>query len=81
MVGIKEPRFGMRSTAATLDIEGAQLNQRLLLTWVDVPQLVFGNMNAILDDQISPARRQTAKQLLQRYTGLYQGTMPLTQLG
>jgi hypothetical protein len=62
------------------DIEGTELNQRLLLNWVDVPQLVFGNMNAILDDQITPARRQTAKQLLERYTGLYAGSTALTQL-
>ena len=62
------------------DIEGSELGQRLQLTWVDVPQLVFGNMNAILDDQISPARRQSAKQLLERYTGLYAGSTALTQL-
>jgi len=62
------------------DIEGSELGQRLQLTWVDVPQLVFGNMNAILDDQISPARRQTAKQLLERYTGLYAGSTALTDL-
>jgi len=62
------------------DIEGSKLGQRLQLTWVDVPQLVFGNMNAILDDQISPQRRQTAKQLLERYTGLYAGSTALTDL-
>jgi hypothetical protein len=62
------------------DIEGTQLNQRLLLNWIDVPQLVFGNMNALLDDQVSDARRQTAKQLLERYTGLYRGSTALTQL-
>ena len=37
-------------------------------------------MNAILDDQISPQRRQTAKQLLERYTGLYAGSTALTDL-
>jgi len=62
------------------DIEGAELNQRLVLTWVDVPQLVFGNMNAILDDQMSPQRRATARQLLERYTGLYAGSTALTDL-
>lgn len=62
------------------DIEGTRLNQRLTLAWYDVPQLVFGNLNALLDDQVAPARRAKAVELLQRYTGLYQGTTPLTQL-
>jgi hypothetical protein len=62
------------------DVEGAELNQRLLLTWVDVPQLVFGNMNGLLDDQTAPARRAKAKELLERYTGLYPGSTPLTEL-
>jgi uncharacterized protein (DUF885 family) len=62
------------------DIEGTELNQRLLFDWTDVPQLVFGNLNAILDDQVSPARRASAKQLLERYTGLYAGSTALTQL-
>jgi hypothetical protein len=62
------------------DIEGTRLGQRLTLDWYDVPQLVFGNLNALLDDQIAPARRAKAAELVQRYTGLYPGTTPLTQL-
>ncbi len=62
------------------DIEGTRLSDRLTLDWYDVPQLVFGNLNALLDDQVAPARRAKAVELLQRYTGLYQGTTPLTQL-
>jgi hypothetical protein len=62
------------------DIEGVQLGRRLTIDWYDVPQLVFGNMNSLLDDQVAPARRAKAVELLQRYTGLYPGTTPLTQL-
>ncbi|HEY6817169.1 MAG TPA: DUF885 domain-containing protein, partial [Croceibacterium sp.] len=62
------------------DIEGTRLGQRLTLSWYDVPQLVFGNLNALLDDQVAGARRAKAVELLQRYTGLYAGTTPLTQL-
>jgi hypothetical protein len=62
------------------DIEGTRLSERLTLTWYDVPQLVFGNLNGLLDDQVAPARRAKAVELLQRYTGLYQGATPLTQL-
>ncbi len=61
-------------------IEGEQLNDKYLLTWIDVPATVFGMMNGVLDDQVSPARRQKALELLQRYTGLYKGTTPLTEL-
>jgi hypothetical protein len=62
------------------DIEGTRLGERLTLTWYDVPQLIFGNLNGLLDDQVAPARRAKAVELLQRYTGLYQGATPLTQL-
>ncbi|HEU4651267.1 MAG TPA: DUF885 domain-containing protein [Croceibacterium sp.] len=63
-----------------LDIEGTRLTDELTLTWIDVPRLAFGNLNALLDDQIAPERRATAKQLLERYTGLYAGSTPLTEL-
>ncbi len=62
------------------DIEGTRLGQRLTIDWYDVPQLVFGNLNNLLDDQVAPGRRAKAAELLQRYMGLYPGTTPLTQL-
>lgn len=62
------------------EIEGTRLNERLTLSWLDVPQAVFGNVNALLDDQIAPERRARARELLERYTGLYPGTTPLTEL-
>jgi len=62
------------------DIEGTRLGDRLTLTWIDVPRIAFGNFNALLDDQISPERRASAKQLLERYVGSYSGTTPLTDL-
>ncbi len=62
------------------DIEGTRLNERLTLAWYDVPQLIFGNLNALLDDQVAPERRAKAVELLQRYTGLHTGTRPLTDL-
>lgn len=61
-------------------IEGTELSDRLTLDWTDVPELVFGNLNGLLDDQVSPERRQKAKDLLERYTGLYPGSTALTEL-
>ena len=60
-------------------IEGTELSDKLLLNWIDVPQTVFSNMNSALDPQIGPARQAKAKELLERYTGLYPGTPPLTK--
>lgn len=62
------------------DIEGTRLSDRLTLDWYDVPQLIFGNMNDALDAQIGAARQAKARELLERYTGLYPGTTPLTEL-
>lgn len=62
-------------------IEGTELSDRLTLDWYDIPRTVFGVMNGLLDDQIAPARRQTAKVLLERYTGLHPGSTPLVDLG
>jgi hypothetical protein len=61
-------------------IEGTRLDHKLMLDWNDVPQLIFGNMNAALDQEIGAKRQAAALELLQRYTGLYPGTTPLTQL-
>ena len=61
-------------------IEGARLSERLELAWYDVPQMVFGTMNGVLDDQVAPERRARAKELLERYTGLHPGTEPMIAL-
>ncbi|MEO6388074.1 MAG: DUF885 domain-containing protein [Croceibacterium sp.] len=62
------------------DIEGTQISDRLMLDWYDILQTIFGNLNGVLDDQVTPERRARAKELLERYTGLYPGTTPLTEL-
>jgi uncharacterized protein (DUF885 family) len=61
-------------------IEGTELSDRLTLDWHDIPQTVFGVMNGLLDDQVAPERRQTAKVLLERYTGLHPGSTALVDL-
>jgi len=62
------------------DIEGTQLSERMELTWYDVPQMVFGTLNSVLSEQTAPERHAKAKELLERYTGLYPGTQPMTEL-
>jgi len=60
-------------------IEGTGLSDRLTLDWYDIPRTVFAVMNGLLDDQVAPARRQKAKELLERYTGLHPGSTPLVE--
>ncbi|TPG20096.1 DUF885 domain-containing protein [Sphingomonas koreensis] len=67
-------------TSIDQTIEGARLKQKLTLDWTDVPEVVFSNMNDALDPQVGPKRQAKAVELLQRYTGLYPGTTPLTEL-
>jgi len=62
------------------DIEGVRLDQRLTIDWYDVPRIVFGNMNALLDDQVAPARRAKALVRLRRYVGLEPNTTPFAVL-
>ncbi|MEO6137600.1 MAG: DUF885 domain-containing protein [Luteimonas sp.] len=61
-------------SAASRQIEGSQLNERLLLDWNDVPALVFGSEQDLMQDQSPPERRAKALVRLNRYLGLVPGT-------
>ncbi len=61
------------------DITGTRLNEKYMLTWVDVPQLVFGSMRSLLQEQLPAARRAKALERLQRYTGIYPGSTSLVE--
>ncbi len=65
---------------ADQQIEGSELNERLLLPFTDVGQLVFQGEQALLQDQTDPARRAKALDRLQRYVGLTQGTTSIAVL-
>ncbi|MFL5351792.1 DUF885 domain-containing protein [Archangium sp.] len=66
--------------AARDDIEGSTLDERYLLTWVDVPKLMFRGFAELLQDDVAPARRAKALTRLRRYVGLEPGRKPLTGL-
>jgi hypothetical protein len=63
------------------ELEGIRLQEKYNLPWIDVPQLVYGSVQSLLDDQIPEARRGKALELLQRYTGLYAGSTPVAVQG
>lgn len=66
--------------AANRQIEGGELNERLLLPFTDVGQLVFQGEQALLQDQTDPARRAKALDRLKRYVGQAPDTTPIATL-
>jgi hypothetical protein len=62
------------------NLEGAELNRKFEFDYYDVPQTVFQGIRGLLDDQVTPARRQKALVRLRRYAGLEPGTTPITVL-
>ncbi|WP_210165515.1 DUF885 domain-containing protein [Hyphomicrobium sp. 99] len=65
---------------ATDDIESSELQERLVLPWQDVSQLVFEGLRGLLSEQTPPERRGHALDRLKRYAGLAPGTVPLMTL-
>jgi len=62
------------------ETQGSELNERYLLPWTDVPQMVFGGINNLLSDQVPPERRASALARLKNYAGLTPGSTPATDL-
>ena len=67
------------TNAVDQSIAGAQLEAKYSLPWMDVPQMVFGSMQSLLQEQRPAARRAKALERLQRYVGQFPGSTPLTQ--
>jgi hypothetical protein len=62
---------------ARLSIRNAELADKLRLPYLAVSRLVFGNLRALLDDQVTPERRKAALVRLKRYAGMENGYRPL----
>src|SRR5262249_12993694 len=56
------------------------VNEATRVEYPDVARLVFSGIHALLDDQVTPARRLRALTRLKRYTGMIPGTRPFTEL-
>jgi hypothetical protein len=61
-------------------LTGAALNQKLLVSYIDLPLQVFQGLRGLLDDQVAPARREKALVRLRRYAGQEAGTTPIATL-
>jgi len=62
------------------DIRGIELGNRLTLEFSMVPQTMFGSIGQLLSDQTAESRRPKALELLQRFTGTWPDTEPMTEL-
>jgi hypothetical protein len=57
-----------------------ELNRKLMLPYVDVPQMLFGSFQALLDPRVDRARYPAALERLRKYTGGAPGHEPITKL-
>ena len=57
-------------TAAADDIESSELQERLVLSWTDAPQLVFEGIHSLLSKQVAADRWGHALYRLKRYAGI-----------
>lgn len=62
------------------NIRGIDIDQKYDMAYFKLPQLVFGSMRGLLDDQVPEQRRGAAVVRMKRYAGLEQGYEPITKL-
>lgn len=66
--------------AAELSIEGIDLNDKYMLPYQDMGQLIFNGEFALLRDEVDAKRRPNALKRLECYVGKAPGCTPLTKL-
>jgi hypothetical protein len=66
--------------ATERNIEGTEVRRKLQVPFFSVTSTVFQGLQALLDEQIEPERRQAALVRLQRYAGLEEGYEPVASL-
>ena len=67
-------------TSAQQQIDSSVINEKYLLNFTDVGQIIFQGEFALLQDEVAAKRRSNALVRLNRYTGLEKGYTPLTEL-
>ena len=67
-------------TSAADEIESSELQERLVLPWIDVPRLVFEGIHGLLSKQVAADRRDHALNRLKRYAGMTPNSMPVMTL-
>lgn len=67
-------------SAARDKVRGIKLEEKYQIPYINVTQLIFEGVLALLDDQVPAQRRTAALMRLKRYVGLEPGYTPLTIL-
>src|SRR5262245_55439392 len=67
------------TTAAQDMLTSQELSDKYDLLYVNVPQMIFGGVRALLDDQVPQARQRAALVRLRKYVGMEPGFEPLTK--
>ena len=65
--------------AADLSVRRSELEEKLLVPYMNLTELVFNSTIALLDDQIAPSRRQAIVARYRKYAGM-DGGKPVTEL-
>ena len=66
--------------AGKRQIEGSELQEKLQVSYVHVPRLIFTSVHALLDPQIAAERRPAALARVRKYAGLEARYQPVVQL-
>jgi hypothetical protein len=65
--------------AAQQDLHGQELQEKYNMPYVNLDQLVFGGLSALMDDQVPQERRKIAVIRLRKYAGMEPGFTPLAE--
>jgi uncharacterized protein (DUF885 family) len=65
--------------ATEQNLHGQEMGERYEMPYFNVPQLVFGGLRALLDDQVPQERRKSALVRLRKYAGVEPGYAPITE--
>ena len=66
--------------ATKRQIKGSELNEKLTVQYLNLPQLFFGSMRSLLDPQIAAERRPAALVRLKKYLGMEGGKPSVIEL-
>ena len=61
------------------NMRGQEMGEKYDMPYFSVPQLVFGGLRALLDDQVPQERRKSALVRLRKYAGVETGYEPITE--
>lgn len=64
---------------AQRNVHGQELSEKYDMPYFNIPQMVFGGIRALLDDQVAENRRKAALVRLRKYAGMEPGFQPITE--